>query len=653
MKKIIFLSAVLIVGLFATALAQDYTIASPNGQIKLQVKLKEGQVTWELSKNGQSVLSPSTIDMQVDGKHLGHVAKAKKAQTTDISSSIEAIVPIKSKRIDNSYQQLELTFDNYALQFRAFNDGVAYRFLTSFKKPILINSEEISFDFPADYRVFWSNEKNKQYLSHFESVYTDTTLHHLGTDRHAALPLLVQHPSGTNLLISETDLIDYPNLFLFGTGKNSLTAGHPKVILESDRKGDRGFIIKKEAEYIAETNGTRSFPWRTVGIASSDKELLTNQINYKLAAPNLIKEHGWIKPGKVAWDWWNANNIYNVDFKAGINTETYKYYIDFANQFGLEYIMLDEGWTKSTTDLKHATEKIDIQEIIRYAASKNVGVWLWCLWEPLDLDLDNILDQYAAWGAKGIKVDFMARADQYMVNYYERVAKACADRKLMVNFHGAFKPVGLHHTYPNVLSYEGVRGLENNKWESTITPKHNLTLPFIRMAAGPMDYTPGAMKNVTPKNFHPAFTEPMSMGTRAHQAAMYVLYESPVQMLADNPSAYLKDPEYTGYIAGIPSVWDETIALDGKIGEFAAIARRSGSVWYVSAMADWKGKKMSLKLPFATGKKFSVDILQDGINSDRYPADYKIIKQTRDGNTPVEITVMPGGGWVGIFKEIK
>lgn len=630
-----------------------FVLKSPDSSIVLEVNVTEKQLTWSIYKHQELLLSPSSIDLVVNGKHLGRQAKLQNAKIEKIQESIDVEVPTKTRQINDQYELLTLYFDQYRVQFRAYNDGVAYRFLTDFASPISVDSEPIDFRFPSNYRVFWSKEENKQFLSHFESLYTDSMINDFSSDQHAALPLLLQSPRGTNMLLSETDLRDYPNLFLFASGQPILTSRHPKYITKSDRKGDRGFMIKEEANYIAETSGNRSFPWRTVAIASADKDLLSSTLNYKLAAASALKNTKWIKPGKVAWDWWNANNVFGVDFKAGINTETYKYYIDFASQLGLEYIMLDEGWTRTTTDLKHANEAIDIQEIIRYGESKNVGVWLWCLWEPLDLDLEGILDQYARWGAKGIKVDFMARADQYMVNYYERVAKACADRQLMVNFHGAFKPVGLHRTYPNVMNYEGVRGLENNKWENTITPKHNLTLPFTRMVAGPMDYTPGAMKNVTAANFHPAYDAPMSMGTRTHQAAMYVLYESPLQMLADSPSAYLQDPIYTNFIAQIPTVWEETIPLEGKIGEYIAIARRYQNKWYVSAMSDWKGKKMTLNLPFRSATSVEVQVLCDGVNSDRHPADYKIETQSWDGVSPLDITIMPGGGWVGIFEEIK
>lgn len=633
-----------------SARISDYRVVSPDGQVAVTV-LIDGRVTWQVTKGGRTLLDKSPIDVVIeDNRHLGWVGKAKGNTTRSVDEQVTAIVPLKNSVVHNQYNELELRFGDYMLQFRAYDEGVAYRFVTAFGGRIEVTDEPLTLNFPTNYRVFWSDEENLEFLSHFESLYTDSAVSAFGPDKHAALPLLVQSPAGTSLLISETDLYDYPNMFLFGTGNNALTAGYPPVILDSETIGDRRFRIKKTASYIAETDGNRTFPWRTIAIASNDKDLLINELNYKLAGPPEIEDTSWIKPGKVAWDWWNANNIYGVDFKAGINTETYKYYIDFASKFGLEYIMLDEGWTRSTTDLLHASPDINIQELVAYGASKGVGVWLWCLWGPLDENMDAILDQYAAWGAKGIKVDFMARADQYMVNYYERVAREAAKRKLMVDLHGAYKPTGLHHRYPNVLSYEGVRGLENHKWENTITPTHNLTLPFTRMVAGPMDYTPGAMKNVVEANFHPAFTEPMSMGTRAHQVAMYVMYESPLQMLADNPSNYLADSLCTAFIAQIPTVWDETIALEGKVGAYAAIARRYGDTWYVAAMTDWDARGLSLNLPFGNDQRYQVTVLQDGINADRHAADYRIVSIEWSGGQPLEAPLARGGGWVGVFS---
>lgn len=635
------------------AQAKDIVLLSPDKKIQVKITI-EDTVRWSLQVNGEQLLNPGAIWLKLgNGNMLGLAPKLITHKITPYHKTITAVVPIKQKLIADEYNELVMDFkDDYSIVFRAYNDGVAYRFVTRLKQNgLTIKDEKVSYNFPADYRVFWSGEKSPTFQSHFESLYLDSTMSAIKAGDYAALPLLVQNKNGINLLFSETDLYDYPNLFLAANGQGGLQSVFPKVIAESRPVRDRDIRITKTQDYIAATAGPRKFPWRTVVIATQDKDLLVNQLNYKLATPPAAGNYDWIKPGQVAWDWWNANNIYGVNFKSGINTETYKYYIDFAAKFGIEYIMLDEGWTRTTTDLLHMNPDIDVKALIDYGAAKNVGVWLWCLWEPLDKDMDKILDQYMAWGAKGIKVDFMARAEQYMVNYYERVAKACLQRKLMVDLHGAYKPVGLHYQYPNVLTYEGVRGLENNKWERTITPEHNVTLPFTRMVPGPMDYTPGAMINATAANFNIVFTQPMSMGTRAHQVAMYVVYESPLQMLADNPSNLLKESATTGFITKIPTVWDETVALDGKIGEYAAVARKNGNKWYIGAMTNWQLRDLQVALPFAKGKKYKALIFKDGINSDKHASDYRVVDAIISGDELLKIDMAPGGGWTAILTE--
>ncbi len=634
--------------------AKDIVLLSPDRKIQVTVTVSDS-VRWSLLVNGEMVLKPAAISMQLsNGRVLGVGRKLKSSNIDDYHKNITAVVPVKQKQIEDSYNELTLSFADYSILFRAYNDGVAYRFVTRLDdEKVTVTGENAPFHFPADYRVFWPGEKSATFQSHFEMLFPDSTIGAIKAGDYAVLPLLLQTKKGVNLLISETDLYDYPNLFLAADGALGLRSIFPKVIAESQPVRDRGIRITKLQDYIAVTKGERNYPWRTVAVALQDKDLLVNQLNYKLATPPAPGDYSWIKPGKVAWDWWNDNNIYGVNFKAGINTETYKYYIDFAARYGLDYIMLDEGWTKTTTDLLHCNPDIDVKALIDYGASKNVGVWLWCLWEPLDKDMEKILDQYVAWGAKGIKVDFMARAEQYMVNYYERVARECLKRKLMVDLHGAYKPVGLHHQYPNVLNYEGVRGLENNKWEATITPKHDVTLPFTRMVAGPMDYTPGAMKNVTEKNFHPVFSQPTSMGTRAHQVSMYVLYEAPLQMLADNPSNYMRDSLCTSFMAQIPTVWDETWALDGKVGEYAVVARRNGNRWYIGAMTNSQQRTLRVTLPFAKGKKYQATILQDGINSDRYASDYALGQTMISGDETLFIPLGKGGGWTAILTEVK
>lgn len=635
----------------APVLAKDYELQSPDKKITVKVAVGKS-IEWSVRYGAETILLPSAIALQLQHVTLGQDAVVKKASQQLVNTVIVADVPVKSKRIADHYNELKLAMrGNYAVVFRAYDNGVAYRFEIASGDSVVVVNETSAFNFPQDNRVLWSGESNKEFQSHFESLYTDSVISAFNKGEHAALPLYVATPSGTSLLVSESDVYDYPNLFLFGTGTHALTAGFPKVILDRKPTGDRTARITSLADYIAKTGGKRSFPWRYVVIGADDKVVLESNLTYQLASPSVVTNASWIKPGRVAWDWWNANNIYGVDFKAGLNTETYKYYVDFASAYGLEYIVLDEGWSRTTTDIMTPASAINMQELVAYATSKNVGVILWALWEPLDKNLDAILDRYVQWGIKGVKVDFMARADQYMVNYYERVAAAAARRQLLVDLHGAYKPVGLNRKYPNVISYEGVKGLENCKWSDVITPRHDVTLPFTRMVAGPMDYTPGAMINGTKKNFHISFTEPMSQGTRAHQVAMYVMYESPLQMFSDNPSNYLKDPQCTRFMAQIPTVWDTTIALHCKAGEFAAVARKKGEQWYVSAMTNWDARTLDIPLDFLSEGSWKAEVLADGINAAEHAADYKITTQQVSGGSVLKAVMSNGGGWCAIISH--
>ena len=364
-----------------------------------------------------------------------------------------------------------------------------------------------------------------------------------------------------------------------------------------------------------------------------------------------IEDTSWIRPGKVALDWWNANNIYGVDFRAGVNTDTYKYYIDFASRYGIEYVILDEGWSKPS-DIFAINPDIDMEELLSHARQKNVGIILWVVWKALDDKLQEALDLFEKWGVKGIKVDFMQRDDQWMVNYYWRVAKEAAKRKLLVDFHGSYKPAGLRRTYPNVLTREGVRGLENVKLSNYPTPEHNVTLPFIRMLAGPMDYTPGAMINSQEENFRPIFDRPMSMGTRCHQLAMYVVFESPLQILCDSPSRYLRESECMEFLEKVPSVWDQTKALEAKVGDYVLVARKSGAQWYLGAMTDEIKRELTVDFSFLDGGDYTIEIYQDGINADRYGNDYKKVVRNISKSDKLKIQLAPGGGWVArIFRD--
>ncbi|MDX1285439.1 MAG: glycoside hydrolase family 97 catalytic domain-containing protein, partial [Draconibacterium sp.] len=459
----------------------------------------------------------------------------------------------------------------------------------------------------------------------------------------------------------ETALHDYPGMFVRGNGSTTMDAIFPKYVLKAvDAKygPDRHQKLVEQADYIVQVSGKRDYPWRVFMISDDDRTFVESSLTYQLAKPQAIENIDWVKPGKVAWDWYNANNIKGVDFKSGFNTKTYKYYIDFASENGIEYVILDEGWTKSTTEITECNPNLDVEELIRYGNEKNVGIILWVLWKPLNEDLTGILETYAKWGAKGIKTDFMQRNDQYMVNSYEEIAKECARLKMLVDFHGAFKPSGLRRTYPNVINVEGVKGAECNKWSDGITPKHNVTIPFIRMAAGPMDYTPGSMINYVPgslenkkNNFPIRFDVPASQGTRAHQVAMFVVYEAPLQMLCESPSIYMDEQETVDFLTQIPTTWDETVVLKGEIGEYIAVARRKGETWYIGAMTNWDARELELDLSFLGAGTYKMEVYKDGVNADRFGEDYKIETADVSGSSKITATMQTGGGWTAIISK--
>jgi len=631
--------------------SQDFELTSPDGQIQIHLNNAD-KITWSVSLHGNTIVKNAEIGMDfTTGVDFGVNSEVMKHAITKVSSMIYPVVPNKDAEIKDEYTALSIAFkEQYTLNFRAYNDGVAYQFVDDRKGDRNVNSEQLSLTFPDGSRSLFPQEESM--YSHNERLYLDKSLTDIAPGEFCSLPVLFDTGKG-KVVYTETALQDYPGMFLSGNGNNSLHAIFPHYVLEavdSEHGPDRNQTITKEADYIAQTSGPRAYPWRVFIISDDDRTFVESNLAYQLANPQVIKNTDWIKPGKVAWDWYNANNIYGVDFKSGINTQTYKYYIDFAAANGLEYIILDEGWTKTTTEILDSNPDIDLPELVRYGKEKGVGLILWVLWKPLDANLDQILQTYKNWGVKGIKVDFMQRNDQYMVRSYERIARACARLELMVDFHGAFKPSGLRRMYPNVINYEGVKGSENNKWSKDITPKHNVTLPFIRMAAGPMDYTPGAMVNKQLANFSSSFQRPMSLGTRAHQVSMYVIYEAPLQMLCESPSRYYQEQETVDFIRQIPTTWDETYVLEGSVGNYIALARRKGDKWFLGAMTNWDPRELELDLSFLGDGNFQMELFEDGVNADRYAEDYK--KETIQVNKDSKISVKlaPGGGWAAIIS---
>jgi alpha-glucosidase len=460
----------------------------------------------------------------------------------------------------------------------------------------------------------------------------------------ASLPAVVEARDGIKIAIAESDVEDYPGLWLKGRSGNGLVGTFPPFPLKEELSKDRDFKVTEAADYIAVTRGKRTFPWRILGIARKDGDLLTNALVYLLARPSQLPDTSWIRPGKVAWDWWNANNVHGVDFKSGVNTDTYKYYVDFAARHGIEYVILDEGWYP-LGNLLQVVPEIDMDGLTAYARQKNVGLILWVVWKTLDDQLLPALDRFEKWGIKGIKVDFMQRDDQPVIGFYHKVCREAAKRKMLVDFHGAVRPATMTRTWPNLISTEGVRGLEQSKWSELANPEHDVTLPFTRMFLGPMDYTPGAMVNAARKNFARIFDQPMSLGTRCHQLAMYVVFESPLQMLADSPSNYLKEPEAMEFLGPVPAVWDETRVLDARIGDYVAVARRNGREWYVGAMTDWTARELDIDLSFLPEGSFRLDSWADGVNADRYGSDYRKEKGAASRATRLKVRLAEGGGF--------
>lgn len=626
------------------------TLRSPNGKINLEVRLSD-KIYYDISCENEKLLTQNVLSLNIGKQTLGSNPKLLKQKRNHIQETIRPVVPFKHSTIDNQYNQLMLSFKgNYAVEFRAFDDGVAYRFITSLKDSVEVRNEEFRIHFPEEYTLHL--QQPYDFRTAYEEPYK-----HLGSknwkasDRMSVLPILIDTQKDYKILFSESDLNDYPCMFLKGTDGDGATAVFPKVPLQYGEDGDRSLKITKEADYIAKTSGTRSFPWRYFVIVKEDKQLMENTMTCKLAGKNQLSDVSWIKPGQVTWEWWNDASPYgpDVNFVAGYNLETYKYYIDFAAKHGIPYMIMDEGWAKDTYNPYTPNPTIDLHELIRYGKEKNVGIVLWLTWLAVENNFD-LFKTFKEWGVKGIKVDFMNRSDQWMVNFYERVAKEAAKNHLFVDFHGAFKPAGLEYKYPNILSYEGVRAMEQM---GDCLPDNTLYFPFMRNAVGPMDYTPGAMISMQPEVYAAQRPNAASIGTRAYQMALFVMFESGLQMLADNPTLYYRNAECTQFITQVPTTWDETVALDAKIGEYAIVAKRKGEKWFIGGITNNKEKKRTfdISLDFLQPTKdFQMTSFEDGINADRQAMDYRKKTATVNSKSKITIQLARNGGFAAVIE---
>ncbi|QES90144.1 glycoside hydrolase family 97 protein [Rhizosphaericola mali] len=634
--------------LFTQIFAQDYTIQSPDATIQAIIQTGK-QIHFQIIVDHKNVLENGTIAIEAQALKQKDW-KVKSVKKSVIAETLTAIVPQKSLKIPDSCNQLSIQFQNgWQLQWRVYNNGIAWHWQGNGSKENIINTENIAFDLDKKGKTWYPEES--EFFSHNEREYQVYSLDTMEKDKLASLPILFESQS-IKLLLTETSLFHYPGLWLTSQGKNSFQSTFPHFPKKLREEGDRNEKVDERENYLARTKTLDSLPWRIVMIARKDKELLDNQLVYQNALPS-VGDYSWVKPGKVQWDWWHYNNVYNVPFRAGVNNDTYKYYIDFAAKNHIEYIMLDEGWS-DTRDLLKQTKDIDIQELVNYGKDKNVGVMLWMTWLAIDKQMNVAMDQFQKWGVKGIKVDFMQRDDQPMVEFYERTAIAAAKRQLLVDFHGAYKPTGWLRTFPNVMTSEGVYGNEQSKSSPTITPTHTTTIPYIRMAAGPMDFTPGSMNNITKGNFAAEPAEPMTPGTRANQMAMYVIFESPLQMLCDIPTHYIENPECMQFLSAVPSVWKNTIPIDGKVDEYTVMAREAlNGDWYVGAMTDWNKRNIDLSFDFLPkGKKYKLTYWKDGPNADRNAKDYQMGTINVDQSSKMTLHLTEGGGFVARLIEI-
>jgi alpha-glucosidase len=659
-----------LIGLFVVLLMSSQLLSAQKSKVieikspdnKIALTLEVGVKTlWSVQCDGQQIIAPSGIALQLEGGEvLGDNATISSSKTEKFDQVITAI-NYKKAKIADQYNQLTINCKgDYGLIFRVYNDGVAYRFFTTKKTDFIVKNEEANFNFTDDYKAFipymWDYRGGVKFNHSFEALYKEINISKFATDSLAFLPLLVDVGNNKKAVILEADLEDYPGMYLnMNQTKKGFMGVYAQYPLEATLGGyeNMNFIPTKRADYIAKAKGVSSFPWRAVVISQQDKDLLNNDMVQKLASPSRLTDISWIKTGQVAWDWWSDWNISHVDFKAGYNTTTFKYYIDFAAANKLPYIVMDWGWSSHTDILTVIAPDINLQEIVDYGKQKGVGVVIWASWYAVTHQMDQAFPKYAKMGVKGFKIDFVDRDDQIAVASLYEIAQKAAEYKLIVDYHGVFKPTGLQRTYPNVVGYEGVKGLENYKWATEDQPRYTVSIPFIRMMAGPMDYTPGAMRNANKANYRPINNFPMSMGTRCNQLAMYVMFEAPFQMLSDNPTTYMKEQECTDFIAKVPTITDETVALDGKVGEFAAIARKKGETWFVGAMTNWTPRELTLDFSFLGAGNYQAVVFKDGINADRDGTDYKkeVIKIT--SGDKLKIQLAPGGGWAARIEKVQ
>ena len=648
MKKLLFIAACALLCMTASGAKKSNVVTSPDGKLSVELNLGKGSVGYSVSREGKVVYTLSDICVKLADKSVPSAA-VKLTGVKHVSDSFSPVVPLKFSTIKEDYNEATIALGaEGTLVVRVMNNAVAYRFVLKEKGNIEVMDDHFCFTpaegFTAHYQTAGS------FNTSYEESYKAGSLQEWGQaeKRLATIPLLLsQAESDCQLLLGESDVDDYPRQF-FTTDGTAIVPTYPKAPVKWEPRGDRGEVITEEGPGIARTVGTRALPWRWVTVTDS-KGIIEQTVPVQLARRCALDDVSWIEPGQVSWEWWNGATPFgpDVDFKAGCNYETYCYYADFAAKFGIRYILLDEGWAKSTRDPFEGNDNLRLPELIKYCNAKGVKIILWLPWLAVEKNLDTIFETYASWGITAVKIDFMDHADQWMVNFYKRVTAEAAKHHIIVDWHGAFSPAGLEYEYPNLVSYEGVLGLEQM---GGCRPENTVFIPFIRNAVGAADFTPGGMFNMQPQQYSARRPNSGAQGTRCFQMALYVVLESGVQMLADVPARYYQNEDCTRYIASVPTTWDETRALEAKAGEYVVVAKRKGNKWFVGGITNGEARDFKLKLDFLGAGQHKMTAFKDGVNADYQAMHYNKVEQTVTSATTVDVHMERNGGWAAVIE---
>lgn len=630
---------------------KKYVLSSPDGTLKVEISVGN-ELAYQVMHGNDTILSHSNIGLVLEnGTIVGKTPRITGERRRKIKDNIESPF-YRFKEFVATGNELDLKLKGgFGIIFRAYNEGVAYRFYTTQSSDIIIKEEQAEFNFKEDYTAYlpYTTNDKKPMVMAYQNVYDITPLSK-AQPKLAFLPVTVDCGS-VKLTLLESDLEAYPGMFVQSQqGKYGLKGVFAPYPAKTDfypwRKQE---YVTETTDFISRSRGSRSYPWRVLAITEKDTDMPVNNLVYALASPNRIGDTSWIKTGKVAWDWWNDWNLKGVPFKAGINMDTYKYYIDFASRNGLEFIVLDEGWyDPKSGDMLTVIPELDLPELIAYGKSKGVEIVLWTVFNVLDSQLEAACKKYADMGIKGFKVDFLDRDDQTAVEMVYRIAEMTARYKLTLDLHGIYKPTGINRTYPHIINFESVFGMEEVKWTDIKNnmPLYDVTFPYIRMMAGPVDYTPGAMRNATKADWRAMYYTPASMGTRCHQLAAYIVHDSPFTMLCDAPTNYLNEQECVDFIASLPVEVDSTFIASGELGKYIVTVRKKDVNWYIGGMTNWDERDVQLDFSFLPeGMSYTAVLFKDGVNANKQAEDYRKETIRIDKDSRLTLHLASGGGF--------